>query len=689
MMLHSTTAQGRRPKGHKRRPAQRLSLEILEGRTLLSQFPRITGNNMPDTFGPGLLGSAQVTFNEPIDPATFTPDKVASFVRTTGATKDDLTATLTSVTPVAGSNNTSFNINFAATGTTGRYRLVIGPDIRDPAGNPMDQNNNGVPGETTGDQYTINFNVAGPKVTSDQPDKASTPIFSITVGFNEPMDATLFTADKVRLSGPKGDLQVSAVVPVPGSNFTQFAIVFSPTTTTGRYTLVIGPDIRDVYGNQLDQNGNFVTGETPGDQFTVQFSTPGPKIVSSTPAGIAVLSVDHVRVTFDTPMDPSSFTPDKVASFTGPSGHDITVTSVSVVPFTNNTQFDVRFAAQTSLGDYTMRIGPNIRDIYDNQMDQDGNLIPGEVSGDQCPVHFTLFTANLIANGDFEAGGGSFTNWSIKNQANSFGNWFLQTGTASPVNGFFVPASPDPVHAAMTDSTGSGSHILFQDFAVPTGITAATLSFDRFISNSASSFVTPNTLDFTSVANQQARVDILTTTADPFSVAAKDVLLNVFKTKPGDPSASGYTTQTTDLTAFLTAHQGETLRLRFAEVDNQFYFQFGVDRILLGVNTSAGGAAAAVPAKASLGKIASASAELVQGAALTWVTRDTEAGLSTPTTALPGPSLTPIHDTDRFFASTDKANRDHVFTLFRSEQEMLSPVGGLDADALADAADLI
>src|SRR5262249_23486883 len=81
--------------------------------------------------------------------------------------------------------------------------------------------------------------------------------------------------------------------------------------------------------------------------------------------------------------------------------------------------------------------------------------------------------------------------------------------------------------------------------------------------------------------NQQARVDIITTTADPFSVAAADVLLNVFQTHPGDPATSGYTVDTTDLTSLLAAHGGETLRLRFAEVANQFFFNFGVGGVSL------------------------------------------------------------------------------------------------------------
>src|SRR4029077_5064920 len=108
------------------------------------------------------------------------------------------------------------------------------------------------------------------------------------------------------------------------------------------------------------------------------------------------------------------------------------------------------------------------------------------------------------------------------------------------------------------------------------------LRFALFIGNRAGLFVTPApaSLDFSTPAlNQQARVDILTTTVDPFSVAAGDVLLNLYQTKVGDPLISGYNTITTDITALLAAHVGETLRLRFAETDNVSPFQLGVDNV--------------------------------------------------------------------------------------------------------------
>lgn len=186
--------------------------------------------------------------------------------------------------------------------------------------------------------------------------------------------------------------------------------------------------------------------------------------------------------------------------------------------------------------------------------------------------------APSIANGSFESG---FTGWTRVDQLASDGTFFLHSGTVSPVLGFPVPAPPQGLNAAMTDQGAGGSHALYQDFVASAG--PATLSFSLYVGNGADDFYVPGHLDWaTADLNQQARVDIVKTGADPFSIAAADVLLSLFATTAGDPLQSGYTTYSFDLTSFLGAHAGEVLRLRFAEVDNVAPFQFGVDDVRFG-----------------------------------------------------------------------------------------------------------
>lgn len=185
--------------------------------------------------------------------------------------------------------------------------------------------------------------------------------------------------------------------------------------------------------------------------------------------------------------------------------------------------------------------------------------------------------AVAISNGGFELG---FSGWTRVDQVGSDGTFALQTGTASPVNLDPVPAPPQGSTAAMTDAQGPGSHVLYQDFTVSGPVGPTTLNFSLFSGNRDSEFFVPSTLDFATPAlNQQARVDILAGGTDPFSVTAADVLLNAYQTLPGDALVSGYTSFSVDVAALLNAHVGETLRLRFAEVDNVFTFQFGVDNV--------------------------------------------------------------------------------------------------------------
>lgn len=188
--------------------------------------------------------------------------------------------------------------------------------------------------------------------------------------------------------------------------------------------------------------------------------------------------------------------------------------------------------------------------------------------------------ANLLVNGGFESG---FNNWTRADQLGSEGSFFQQSGTSSPENGFSVAAPVEGSFAAMTDAQAGGSHVLYQDFVVPTGVGITSLAFSLYLNNAADNYYNPGHLDWATTGtpgstnlNQQARVDILSTAVDPFSTT---VLQNLFQTNTGDPLVSGYTPFLIDITTLLQAHQGETLRLRFAETDNVGPFNFGVDNV--------------------------------------------------------------------------------------------------------------
>jgi hypothetical protein len=198
---------------------------------------------------------------------------------------------------------------------------------------------------------------------------------------------------------------------------------------------------------------------------------------------------------------------------------------------------------------------------------------------------FCLCVASMLAvpgvsiaatteNGGFETG--SFIGWTVFNQDGSFGNWYVYSGTASPENGFTIAAPPEGTYAATTDQIGPGSHILYQDVALEAGF-HHTLSFVVYYDNQAGEFATPSSLDFTVFPNQQYRVDVLNPSAPVTSVVPGEVLATVFQTKVGDPPILAPTPVTVDLSNFA----GTIVRVRFAEVDNLFFFAASVDNVAL------------------------------------------------------------------------------------------------------------
>ncbi len=172
---------------------------------------------------------------------------------------------------------------------------------------------------------------------------------------------------------------------------------------------------------------------------------------------------------------------------------------------------------------------------------------------------------NVVRNGEFEAG---FAGWTVVDQAGGSGSWFLHSGPTSPLSGLTVPAPPLPPQV-MSDQTGPGSHILYQDVTIPSH--GGYLSFTLSIDNWAGAYHNPPSLDFSVNPNQQFRVDIVSP-SDPVETARS--LKRVYGTERGMPFSFS-TRVSSDMKAFA----GQTVRLRFAEVDNQLFFNVGLDNV--------------------------------------------------------------------------------------------------------------
>jgi hypothetical protein len=187
--------------------------------------------------------------------------------------------------------------------------------------------------------------------------------------------------------------------------------------------------------------------------------------------------------------------------------------------------------------------------------------------------------SNLLLNGGMETNGGDgsvvINDWTITNATGSMGGTasgsFVAYNTiASPIGGQALELPTEGLFAAVSDTAGPTSNILYQDITIPAN--GASLSCDIFFNNQSGTNVNAGNLDWQAAPNQHARIDIMNPSAAVDDTGA-GVLQNLFITEAADPAAFSYTAFTANLSAF----SNQTVRLRFAEVNNQFFQNFAVD----------------------------------------------------------------------------------------------------------------
>ena len=128
----------------------------------LAHIP-ITGPHGPTVFDKEPAGTittpasnVTLTFSEPMDPNSFSLNDIQSFTSTAyGAPFNNL---LNNITGFKWVDSTTLEIDFVPQQGNGNYTMVLGPNIKSKAtGLQLDENLNGTPGESPGDNVTVNF----------------------------------------------------------------------------------------------------------------------------------------------------------------------------------------------------------------------------------------------------------------------------------------------------------------------------------------------------------------------------------------------------------------------------------------------------------------------------------------------------------------------------------------------------
>ncbi len=185
-----------------------------------------------------------------------------------------------------------------------------------------------------------------------------------------------------------------------------------------------------------------------------------------------------------------------------------------------------------------------------------------------------------VTTGNFDFERGDLDGWRIRTQGG--GSWRVYTDGRTPPDPadsdlnvpFHVVDPPQGHFAIVTDTCSAGTRVLYRDVKLED---RRALRFTLFYRSSIA-LSSSQTLDYSSPSeNVQFRVDVVKPDAPVDSLAPRHILDTVVRTTAGDPLELGPRSVVFDLSPWA----GQTVRLRFAQVDNNGPLRVVIDDVRL------------------------------------------------------------------------------------------------------------
>jgi len=298
------------------------------------------------------VNSVDLTFNEAIDPATFTNGNI-SLTLNGGANLIDSSVTITQTAP------DQFTIGNLAglTAANGNYVLsVTAAGVSDFFGDTGSG--------SASDTWTFAPNVpAIVSVGAGNPSLTNTAISTADVVLSEPIVASSFTDAALTLTLNGGPNLIDSGVTITQLSSTTYEIggLQALTAAQGNYVLTVSA------AGLVDSSGNSGVGAL-GETWTVNTTGPTAVSIGPTPQSPRSIIVPTLDVTFSEPIDPSSFTYQAIV-FSKDSGPNLIVPGITITQI-SPTEFQVGNFENLSApidGDYTFTVNAaNVQDLAGN-----------------------------------------------------------------------------------------------------------------------------------------------------------------------------------------------------------------------------------------------------------------------------------------------------------------------------------